>query len=365
MILTEIPKIEYSRLLDKRPWTALKLGDTDTGSIFMDSGAFGLYARLVANRGAATIGKHGRELFSRPAKFSRHGNDADYDWYSLKPGSEFRNYLDRYAKLINKCPAKAEVMWVTVDAIKNPKLSYQIHDFFHKEYGIWLVPVLHFGTSYKEIDVYLENPACDFLGLGGVAQTVGVKAHVAWTDSVFRHLCPASNKYLPLVRTHGFAMTRHHLMQRYPWWSVDSATWVKLAAYGWLMVPYWTGKGWDFSKPWRNVNISRRPEEDRKTKFYWNAQKRTVRQTDEHYDAAHAYTREVTDRWLAAIGLPLGKYDKAGNVTEIGAASSGIALAMANAHYFTIYESTFPPWPYPLGKAIRKKISKRRKTFDL
>lgn len=362
---TKIPKVNVERILTGKTWTQLSIGDCYTESIFMDSGAYGLFNQKVLKvQTEEVIGKHGRVLERREGGFA---SATDYSWFDLKPGSDLRKYLATYANIIKKCPPETDTMFVNVDAIKNPVKSYEIHQFFLKEYGVWLVPVVHYGASLKQTEKYLQDKRCDFLGMGGLGHQTNIAAYCKWADMIYKHICPASNKFKPLVRTHGFAMTAYQLICRYPWWSVDSATWVKAAAYGWLILPPWRDGVWRFDLPYFKVNISRKPMDGRKEKFWWWAKRKTAQQTkNRHLDNSPLAIIEMVAAWLKQSGIPIGSFDQHGNITEVGACSSGTILAQANMHYFKLLEESRPVWPYPLDEKIRKAGSNSgRKGFGL
>jgi hypothetical protein len=319
---------------------------TYTESIFMDSGAHSLRYETVVKKGGR-IGKHGRELETvRPAL-----GQGDFSFYDLRAGTSFRKYCDAYAKLIKKC-AGTDVMWVTVDVIGNPDLSWDIHSFFLQEHGLWLVPVVHCGTSMAYVDRYLETGKCDLLGMGGVGWQSRTK-FIEWADQLFLKLCPESNKYLPLIRTHGFAVTSWLLMLRYPWWSVDSATWVKLAAYGWLYIPRWNDStGWCYHKPPMQINTSfRSPFQKVK---------------DKHFDNLSNRMQDVVGRWLEHCGVVQGSVDKEGEEVEYGVRSNFKARSRCNLIYFKGIEAHKPEWPCPLNpEIIRAHVIEHRKGFAL
>lgn len=155
-------------------------------------------------------------------------------------------------------------------------------------------------------------------------------------------------------------------MTRWPWWSVDSATWIKLAAYGWVIVPKWTdGVGFRYDVAPLQINMSRKPTE-RKTKFWWREGVKSPRQTkDRHYDNATAFVRESVDRWLAHLKVPMGSY--AGDeVKEVGATSCFKVRARVNLEYFKNFEDSRPVWPYPLDqKIVEAQAVRYRKGFGL
>ncbi len=65
---------------------------------------------------------------------------------------------------------------------------------------------------------------------------ISTKQLIYWLDRLWEeHLCDSSGN--PRVRVHGFGLTSLPLMKRYPWFSVDSSTWVQNAANGMVLIP--------------------------------------------------------------------------------------------------------------------------------
>lgn len=301
-------------------------------SIFVDSGAHSLY-NLEVLKLKKTKGKTGRELAKAPVRWSQ----GDFSYYDLRKGTPFRAYCDSYAALMKKLK-DSDVIWANVDAISNPDLTWEIQRFFEEEHGVQPVPIVHFGTPMKYVDRYLEAKY-DLLGVGGLGQGVSRHEYFSWADEFFIHLCPESNKRLPLIKTHGFAMTSWELMCRYPWWSVDSATWVKLSAYGWIYIPRWSDdKGWRFDRPPLNINFSfRSPRLEERQKHYSNVPKSA---------------QETSDRWLKECGLEMGTVNKEGEMVEFGVSSHHRARSIANLLYLKGLEKSRPTWPHPLDHAV-------------
>lgn len=327
-------------------------------SIFVDSGAHSIYNQKVLQHGKRK-GEHGRELAKPPVKWSQ----GDFSFYDLRKGTEFRRYCDNYAAFIKKMEGK-EVLCANVDAISNPDLTWEIQQFFEKEHGVRPVPIVHYGTPMSYVDRYLQaeerlnelgdtGPKYDLLGVGGLGQGVSRHEYFSWADEFFTHICPKSNEYLPQIKTHGFAMTSWELMCRYPWWSVDSATWVKLSAYGWLYIPRWSAeKGWRFDRPPLMVNFSHRSPRKK--------------ERQKHYENVLPEVRATADRWLTHLGLDMGSVDDDGEMDGFGVASHHRARSIANLSYLKSLEESRPPWPHPLDNTIvEQQTVKYKKGFGL
>lgn len=101
------------------------------------------------------------------------------------------------------------------------------------EHGIKSIPTFHAGEDERWLDYYANN--FEYIALGGVAQ-VATSQMIIWMDRVWeRYLTDGAGR--PKCKVHGFATTSIPLMERYPWRSVDSSTWVQIASYGGIWVP--------------------------------------------------------------------------------------------------------------------------------
>lgn len=166
--------------------------------LFLDSGAHSLY------------NKHARRK-------------ADKSFFD---SAEFREYVRDYGTFIKRVK-KSLFLYVNVDTIFDPERTWRTQRIMEQEHGVSPLPVVHFGTERKWVERYAAK--YDYIGVGGLGQEVSANTYVQWADMVF--------KVLDGKKTHGFAMTAPRLMRRYPWYSVDSATWVKVASYGGIILP--------------------------------------------------------------------------------------------------------------------------------
>lgn len=306
-----------------------------TEDIFMDSGAWAICRLHVLKQGkkAVRMGKHGRALEEPLVR----GAQGDFSYYDLSKGSPFRKYCDSYAGFVKTFQNRLE-LFANIDAIGSPELTWNTQRFFEEEHGLRLVPVIHHGTHLKWVERYLEH-GYDIIGLGGYARKIGREELIGWTDEVFLRICPKSNGYKPLVRVHGFAVTAWEYMRRWPWWSVDSTSWVKYSAYGWICLPRWTKeKGFRFDLPPLVVNMS------------WRSPFKAERH--KHLDNVIGTVRDAVMAWLDRTQVPLGKADSKGNEIERGVITSHECRSQANCHYFLDFADTLPEWPWPIDRNI-------------
>lgn len=328
-------------------------------SIFVDSGAFSLHAKHVLKAGKRE-GKTGRVLDNIEVRWTQ----GDFSYYNLTKGSEFRAYCHDYAKfIITMRKRDPNMMFANIDAIGNPDLTWEIQQFFENEYGVQPIPIVHCNTPMGYVDRYLEaggktnelgdtGPKYDLIGVGGSAQNLPKAYYISWADRFFTHICPKSNKRLPLIRVHGFAMTSWSLLCRYPWWSVDSATWVKMSAYGMLYVPRFRNGKFCYNCPPMMFNFSSRSPAQKKTQ--------------QHYANFTVNARNDVDLWFKHCGLPMGSVDEKGEMVDYGLMSHYIPRRKANLLYLDGLQNSRPEWPYPLdNKVVQMSKVKYRKGYGL
>ena len=285
-------------------------------SMFMDSGAHGMY-----NRHAKMSGVDGYNLRSSPELLAKR-----YQFYTTK---EFYEYCDGYAAYLKKHSDGID-FYVNVDAIFHPELSYKALKYLENEHGLHPLPVLHYNTPLKWVSKHIEE-GYRFIGLGGLGQDATTNDYIRWADSVYDLLC-ANKDRLPCAKTHGFAMTSWTLMRRYPWWSVDSASWVKAAAYGRIFIPHKRDGAFVFDvKPYVIV-VSADTNFDKYSRGHLNQHSRGE--------------RRVISEWLEYIGVPLGENDVKGALLSQGVINWWGYRAKANLLFFEYFLKSVPKWPW-------------------
>ncbi|MCK5603182.1 hypothetical protein KAR91_14970 [Candidatus Pacearchaeota archaeon] len=100
-----------------------------------------------------------------------------------------------------------------------------------EEFGVKIAPVHHARDEDSWLQRYLDE-GYDHIFLGGmVPETTNYLRK--WLDRIWpRYLCNPDGT--AKVKVHGFGLTTEALMFRYPWFSVDSTSWVMTAAMGTL-----------------------------------------------------------------------------------------------------------------------------------
>lgn len=98
--------------------------------------------------------------------------------------------------------------------------------------GVRPLPCFHFGEDPKYLEYYIAN--YEYITLGGMVAQESWQLKL-WLDEIWdKYLTDSSGR--PKVRVHGFGLTSPELMRRYPWFSVDSSSWVQQAKVGMLLL---------------------------------------------------------------------------------------------------------------------------------
>lgn len=295
-------------------------------SMFMDSGAHGLY-----NRHAKMKGVDGYNLRSSPELLAKR-----YQYYTTK---EFYQYVDEYAKFIKDNLSSID-FYVNVDAIFHPELSYTVLKYLENEHGLEPIPVLHYNTPLKWIEKHIEE-GYTFIGLGGLGQDATRQDYARWADRVYDLLCSTPDRK-PVIKTHGFAMTSWSLLVRYPWWSVDSASWVKSSAYGTIYVPHMRGGKFVYDEQPYSIAVS--------------AQASSMKDGGKHITKLSKAERSVIGAWLEHCKVGMGTTDAQGNEIEYGITSHWGARARANLLYYDGLAKSVPEWPWAFHRRPRQGL---------
>lgn len=297
------------------------------GLFFLDSGAHSLYEREVHGK----LGK---------------SHSAGYSYYD---GEEFWAYVDEYAAFVKKWRKYIDY-YANVDVIFHPEKSWEVLKYLEDEYDLSPVPVIHYGTPLKWIHKHLDA-GYEYLGIGGLGQEVTAASYHRWADQVFDIICPPPAR-LPIVRTHGFAMTAYNLMLRYPWWSVDSATWTKVGAFGSILVPHKRGGKFTFEVAPYQMSVS--------------VDSGDLSANGKHYQSASQAEQSIVREWLAEINVPLGKNhptkkDEDGKplVIEYGVINRHSERKIANLLFFERLRKWLPQYPW----AFKPRSSEGRGLF--
>ncbi len=257
------------------------------------------------------------------------------------------NYIDIYANL---------------DDITDPEQTIKNQKIMEKE-GLSPLPCYHYGEDFKYFEYYLER--YDYIALGGMVP-ISTKDLQKWLDPIFsKYVCDQDG--IPEVKIHGFGMTSLKLMLRYPWWSVDSTSWVLTGRFGNVLVPRRSKGKYLYSEdPWKVVVSDRSPsrkdigqhiatfsENEKRIIFDYFSEKGYKLGKSVFREEDKNYPLEENERWF---GKAKGKAREVEEIIEPGLCNDYKKRDELNIIYFLDLERNIPKWPWPFKLKSSRRL---------
>lgn len=134
--------------------------------------------------------------------------------------------LEKYVEFIKNNSDIIEVASV-MDGIGDPKLTFENQKKL-EDMGAEVLPCFHYGEPVSYLEYYLEH--YNHITLGGMVP-ISTPDLYQWLDFIWENYLTDAEGY-PTHKVHGFGLTILGLMKRYPWYSVDSTSWVLTGRFG-------------------------------------------------------------------------------------------------------------------------------------
>lgn len=209
------------------------------------------------------------------------GTAIDLDEYCAFIKSNIE-HIEVYASL-DVIPGKPGSAATTRQRDEAAEQSWQNYLYMVRE-GLDPLPVYHYGENPRFLERMLDHE-CQYIGIGGLV-SVPSEMRRHWLDQVFTRL--TNDKGEAIVKTHGFGMTAIPLIFRYPWYSIDSTTWIKITSTGSVYLPQVVDGQFVFDRVPRVVPLS---EESPR-----------AMQGGKHANTMSTGMRDILDRWLGRCG---------------------------------------------------------------
>lgn len=138
---------------------------------------------------------------------------------------QYCDYIKRNTDIIRK--EDGVIMASVLDGIGDPLKTYQ-NQLTMESLGAKPLPCFHYGEDERYLEWYVQN--YDYITIGGMVGKSSVLL-TQWLDRIWaKYLVDGSGN--PRLKVHAFGITAIKIMQRYPWFSVDSSSWIQSAAFG-------------------------------------------------------------------------------------------------------------------------------------
>ena len=143
---------------------------------------------------------------------------------------QYCSYINRNRDIIRV--EDGAVMASVLDGIGDPLQTYR-NQMEMEMRGCKPLPCFHAGEDEKYLEYYVQN--YEYITLGGMVGS-STKQLCIWLDRMWdRYLVDGSGR--AKIKVHGFGITAVPIMERYPWYSCDSSSWIQSAAFGAIVTP--------------------------------------------------------------------------------------------------------------------------------
>lgn len=176
----------------------------------MDSGAFSFHRWAAQTRRRSEISKSKEEVDPEKLQLTM------YKWY--------RDYCLRNKKKWD--------FFLTLDYKPHQPTIFAMQQRFIKD-KLLPIPVYHGDSELDWLKKY-KDLGCDLIAVGAISTDIrghSYKKYRFFFDRVFEYAAKHG------LKLHGLAVTSLSLITAYPWYSVDSSTWVRSSIYGMITFP--------------------------------------------------------------------------------------------------------------------------------
>lgn len=179
-----------------------------------------------------------------------------------------------------------------------------------------LIHVFHMGEDMKWLRKMVDE--IPYIGLSP-ANDRRTPEKIIWLDKCMPIVC--DNKGTPKVKFHGFAVTALPIMLRYPWYSVDSTTWVIHARNGAIIMPRFKDDKWVYDEKAWLISVSEKSPD--------------LKEAGKHYTTLSPERKKIIDSYIKEKGY---------SIDEL--ASDYKKRDEINILYYLDLEKALPKWPW-------------------
>ena len=274
--------------------------------------------------------------------------------YSFFESDEFWKFIDEYSEFIKKNKHLIDV-YVSVDVIFNPELSWKVQKYMEDVHKLHPLPVFHPGEDFKWLKKYIDN--YDYIGIGGIGQLSKAQWVKAVGDPAFSMICDA--KGIPRVKVHGFAMTSPSLIIDYCFYSVDSSSWFQFGKFGLLIVPKKRNGNFVYDESPHIISVSTRKKRKSEAENFDHLPEMEKRHVLDYiemkgFKMGSSELEEIDfDQTKSELPISNREVSSKEKMIEEGVCNSVYIRDALNLEFYLDLESKLPPWPHPWKKRAR------------
>lgn len=286
------------------------------------------------------------ELFLDSGAFSAESQKVHIDI------NEYIDFIKEHEEVID--------VYANLDVIGNAEATWKNQMIMEKA-GLKPLPVFHYGEDLKWLKKLLDK-GYDYISLGGMVP-ISTKDLFHWLDDLFSNYL-TDHSGMPIVKVHGFGLTVLRLMLRYPWYSVDSTSWVVTGRMGAIFIPKFRQGKWIYDEDSWKINVSNKSPDQK--------------DAGKHITTMSPMEKKILLDYIHSKGYKLGKseykwvhpeYELADNekfvlkkpedkkakreveiIIEPGVSNKYQLRDEMNIIYFLDLEKSMPKWPWAFSK---------------
>ena len=175
--------------------------------LFLDSGAFSLAKEHTLGTGKVFKGDYER---------------------MAKAGSDIDAYTEAYVKFCDEEGWRFDV-YANLDYVQRSAVVWDMQEKL-QSLGLHPIPTIHGDDGLHWVERYIDS-GHTYLGVSAGARRGSYAAIFPYLDAVFELAAKHGTKL------HGYAMTSPKVIVQYPWYSVDSSTFLKTAINAQVFAP--------------------------------------------------------------------------------------------------------------------------------
>jgi len=264
--------------------------------------------------------------------------------------------LTDYIKFIKEWEHLIEI-YPVLDVIGDAEATWENQKVM-EDHGLTPMPVFHVEDHSSYLERCLDY---DYFCLGGMAGGASAKSRQHFLNKCFEMICDTPDR-MPKCKVHGFGLAAPSLMVQFPFYSIDTSSWVSYSQFGIVLFPKRKADGVpDYGETPIKIFVTARSPKNSMEGM--------------HYSNLTSLDRAAVDSYVKEMGFQMGKsvtfecgedyelqdaesfMNKEKTLVEraeISGISNNNSLRYAyNMKYFQAIADSCPPWPWPWQTKIR------------
>ena len=142
---------------------------------------------------------------------------------------EYHHYINQYSDFIDT--DGDDLMVSVLNKLNTPLQTYR-NQLEIQAYGLRPLPYFGCNEDVQYLKYYVKN--YDYITIGGIkARSI---ENIAWLDRMWENYL-TDDLGRPLLKVHGSNINSIDMIKRYPWYSCDTSSWHRNAAFGSIVDP--------------------------------------------------------------------------------------------------------------------------------